>query len=170
MIISAEDFRIGMRHLAAGVCIVTARAADGTRSGFAATAVCSVSADPPTLLVCAHRENGSYDVIRNAGHFAVNILGEEDRELSNRFASAIVGDARFDRGAWTQLASGAPILESALASFDCRLVNCIDGGSHSVMFGEIGGLRLGAGNSAALLYAHGDYGVFAPLRHAPLED
>jgi len=165
MTVSSDEFRSGMRHLAAGVCIVTA-AAGGERSGFTATAVCSVSAEPPTLLVCAHRDNGSYDAIRASGHFAIQVLAEDDRALASRFAGPVVGDARFQRGRWHSLDTGAPVLESALASFECRLVNCVEAGTHGVMFGEVVALHLRGEPAPALLYAHGDYGVFAPLRHA----
>lgn len=170
MTLPAEDFRAGMRHLAASVCIVTAVAPDGSRSGFTATAVCSVSAEPPTLLICANRGNGTHDVIVDAGHYAVNVLAEEDRDLANRFASNLPGEARFEQGGWTRLASGAPVLENALASFDCKLVERVDGGTHGVMFGEVIALRLRGDAAPALLYAHGDYGVFAPLRHADQQE
>src|SRR5579872_2077682 len=117
----AEAFRSGMRHLAAHVCLITTSAPGGDRLGLTATAVCSVSADPPTLLCCVNRQIAPFAAIRESGIFAVNVLGVEDRELAERFASEIQGEERFDIGAWTAMSTGAPVLESALATFDCRL-------------------------------------------------
>ncbi|RTL56535.1 MAG: flavin reductase [Rhodocyclaceae bacterium] len=154
-----ESFKAGMRQLTAGVCLVTTQAADGSRSGLTATAVCSVSAEPPILLVCVNRDNGNYAAIRAAGRFAVNVLAAEDEDLSNRFASAVSGDERFHHGDWGTLASGVPVLASALASFDCTLLEVKDMGSHGVFFGQVEAVKVRSGDAPPLLYGDGSYGT-----------
>ena len=162
----ADSFKSGMRHLAAHVCLITTVGPDGLRRGLTATAVCSVSADPPTLLCCVNRQIMPFAAIRESGIFAVNVLGVEDRALAERFASEIQGDARFDIGAWSTLATGAPLLESALAAFDCRLTRLEEVATHGILFGEIQAVRSKSSNTEPLLYAHGTFGGFAPLERA----
>ena len=120
------DFIAGMRRLAAGVTLVTA-AHRGARSGLTATAVCSVSAEPPQLLACVGRDADAHDPIRAAGAFAVNVLASHQRPLAERFAGAVdlCGADRFDAGAWTTLATGAPVLDPCLAAFDCTLAEAL---------------------------------------------
>lgn len=160
MPIDSERFKAGMRHLAGHVCLVTTANAAGERNGLTATAVCSVSAEPPLLLCCVNREAQSHDAIHRNGVFAINVLAVADRALAERFAGPIGGDARFDVGDWQCLETGAPVLGSALVSFDCRLYHAVDAGTHGIFFGEIQALRLREDPAAPLLYAHGNYGAF----------
>jgi flavin reductase (DIM6/NTAB) family NADH-FMN oxidoreductase RutF len=159
MTVDPESYKAGMRCLAAGVCIVTTLSPNGRRSGLTATAVCSVSLAPPTLLCCVNRQSGSYNAIHESGVFAVN-----DRALAERFAGLVVGEERFAEGAWSTLATGSPILESALASFDCRISQAVELPTHGILFGEIVMVELRASAAGPLLYAHGDYGDFAALK------
>lgn len=157
--IDEASFKAGMRQLAAGVTLVTTQTADGARSGLTATAVCSVSAEPPILLVCINQQNGSYNAIRDAGRFAVNVLAAADVDLSNRFASAVSGDERFEHGHWQSLKTGAPTLASALVSLDCTLLELKDMGSHGVFFGRVEAVKVRDDNAAPLLYGKGAYGT-----------
>ena len=159
----AESFKSGMRHLAAHVCLITTVGPDGERRGLTATAVCSVSADPPTLLCCVNRQIAPFAAIRESGIFAVNVLGVEDRELAERFAGVIQGEERFQTGQWISLTTGAPVLESALATFDCRLTRLEEVATHGILFVEIQAVRARDSIAEALLYAHGSFGGFAPL-------
>lgn len=163
MAIDVESFKAGMRQLTAGVCLVTTQGTDGVRSGLTATAVCSVSAEPPLLLVCINQKTGTYEAVRNAGRFAVNVLAAEQVDLSNRFASAVTGDERFHHGEWGTLATGAPVLTDALVSFDCLLTQVSDMGSHGVFFGEVQAVALRTTAAAPLLYGDGNYGTLAKL-------
>ena len=162
MPIDSASYKSGMRQLASGVCLVTTRSADGSRSGLTATAVCSVSIDPPTLLVCVNQQNGSYRAIREAGHFAVSVLASKDQDLSNRFASAVSGDERFEHGEWSEMVTGAPVLDSALASFDCTVSSVEDVGSHGVFFGEVQAVRT-RDDEGPLLYGNGHYATLVAL-------
>ena len=149
-----------MRQLAGGVCIITSLGPDGGRVGLTATAVCSVSAEPPVLLICVNRDNRSHDVIREAGAFAVNVLGVGDRALAHRFALRVASEERFQGARWTTLLTGAPLLVSALASFDCRIAQVMDVGTHRVILGAVQAVRTAPAPDRPLLYANGSYGGF----------
>jgi flavin reductase (NADH)/flavin reductase len=96
MTISRDVFRTGMRHLAAGVCVITTSAHGGGRFGLTATAVCSVSADPPTLLVCLNNSTTTCKEILESGRFAVNVLAGHDQEIAQVFASPLPPEERFN--------------------------------------------------------------------------
>jgi flavin reductase (NADH)/flavin reductase len=166
MPIDAEIYKQGMRRLAAGVCIITTESADGTRNGMTATAVCSVSAQPPTLLCCINRQNSSYQAIKSAGVFAINVLALDDRAVADHFARSSAGVDKFTAGLWTHLDTRAPILESALAAFDCRVSHAVDVSTHGILFGEIQAVKVRAVAAKPLLYAHGAYGGFASMAAA----
>ena len=115
------QYKLGMRTLAAAVNIITSTHS-GHRYGMTATAVCSVTADPPTLLVCINKATTTHNAISKSGVFCVNTLRAEDWELSTTFSGAQSGEGRFKSRDWTHLATGSPALIDALVSFDCRLV------------------------------------------------
>lgn len=160
MPIDITQFKAAMRGLAGHVCLITTRGADGTLAGLTATAVCSVSADPPTLLVCINRNSASLRAIQDAGVFGVNVLALESRHLADRFASPIPAHEKFILGDWAPAASGVPLLASALVGFDCRVTSAVDVGTHGILFGQIDDVRIRAERARPLLYAHGGYGEF----------
>lgn len=162
----ADIFKSGMRRLASGVSIVTTLGEAGPR-GLTATAICSVSVDPPTLLCCINRGSSAHDVIHESRVLAVNFLGTADQELANRFSGIDTREARFAEGRWTRLATGAPILETALASFDCRILSVTDSATHSIFICEVIATRLGPADAAPLLYFDGDYGRLAAPETQP---
>lgn len=160
MTVDLDQFIAAMRQLAAGVTLVTT--ADGERkAGLTATAVCSVSAEPPQILVCVNRSADAHPVMAAAGVFAVNVLSAEQMDLANRFAGrdGTQGEARFEAGDWRRLATGAPTLEGCLASFDCRTVATLDAGTHTVLVGEVQAVALGSG--MPMVYHDGEYGLVA---------
>ena len=161
--VSADQYKLGMRALAGAVSILTSDH-DGRRFGMAATAVCSVSADPPTVLVCINRANTTHDAVAASGAFCINVLRAEQRELSALFSGTQKGESRFQSGQWTRLATGAPVLRSALVSFDCRVSNRLSHGTHTVFLGEVARLAIGD-KGRALLYADGQYAKLASLGH-----
>lgn len=136
--INAKLYRDGMSKLAGAVTIV---ATDGElgKGGITATAICSVSDSPPTLLVCINNGNQLNPFIKANQHFSVNILNENQKALANRFAGLeeVSMPNRFLKGSWTKLATGSPILDESLVSFDCRLRGFQEIGTHTVMFGEV---------------------------------
>jgi flavin reductase (DIM6/NTAB) family NADH-FMN oxidoreductase RutF len=161
MPIDAQSFRTGMRRLAAGVCLITTEDETGIRSGMTATAVCSVSTEPQTLLCCINRQNSSYANIRRAGVFAVNVLALDDRPLADRFARPLPSNEKFGLGLWLRLETRAPVLESALVGFDCRVTQAVEIGTHGIVFGEVQAIHARAVAAKPLLYAHGSYGGFS---------
>ena len=158
---SVEGFRDAMRHLASGVSLITSRGPNGRRHGMLATAVSSVTADPPTILVCVNRNATMHDDLIKSGYFCVNFLGQRHRELSRRFSSSEARGNRFDVGNWTTLTTGAPVLDDALSVLDCRLNSAVEVGSHSVLFGKVQGIRVASSsNDKPLLYYDRQYGEF----------
>ena len=160
--VNVEQYRLGMRSLAGAVNIVCT-VHSGHRYGMTATAVCSASAEPPTVLVCLNSQTTTHGAVLKSGVFCVNVLRAEDWELSTAFSGAQPGDARFRNRNWTRLATGAPVLVDALASFDCRVVKSLAHGTHTVFLGEVERTLIGKGKP--LLYAGGQYAKLASLSH-----
>jgi flavin reductase (DIM6/NTAB) family NADH-FMN oxidoreductase RutF len=163
----AAEFKLGMRSLAGAVCIITC-GHGGRQYGMTATAVCSATADPPTVLVCVNRATNTHHAIDKGEIFCVNVLRHEDRELSGTFSGAhggnMRGEARFRAEQWTRLATGAPVLVNSLVSFDCRVVNRLVHGSHTIFLGEVAQMQIGR-KGKPLLYADGQYAKLASLAH-----
>jgi flavin reductase (DIM6/NTAB) family NADH-FMN oxidoreductase RutF len=159
--VSVEQFRLGMRSLAAAVSLVTT-AHGGQRYGMTATAVTSVSAEPPALLACVNRKSGTHDAIAGSGVFCINVLRAEHVELSRAFSGAQTGETRFKPADWTVLATGAPVLVDALASFDCRVEKAIAHGTHTLFIGSVEHIVAGK-RGRSLLYTDGQYGKLATM-------
>jgi flavin reductase len=149
-----QRFREAMSRLGAAVNIITTKGPDGD-AGFTASAVCSVTDDPPTLLVCINRTASQHDAIIASGILCVNVLAHEHQELSPVFAG--IGNVpmpeRFAMSKWLRLVTGAPALESAAASFDCKIDQITEVGTHSVLFCAVQAIHLGT-SSSGLIY-HG---------------
>lgn len=157
------DFREGMSRLAGAVTIVTTDGKHG-KGGITATAICSVSDAPPTLLVCVNNGNDLNPLIKANQLFSVNLLGEQHQELANRFAGFVKGitmPERFLEGDWGILHTGAPILQNSIASFDCRLRGFQEVGSHTVIFGEVQTVVIREAQSPLLYFQRG-YTTVAP--------
>ena len=157
------EYKAGMRSLAGAVNIITSLA-DGRPCGMTATAVCSAAAEPPTVLVCINQLTTTHKAIAGSGVFCVNVLRHEDRELSTLFSGAQKGEGRFRDEQWTRLATGAPALQSALVSFDCRVVNRLVHGTHTIFLGEVQQLQIGR-KGKPLLNSDGQYAKLAALAH-----
>lgn len=134
--VSKEAFREGMSRLGAAVNIITTDGPAG-RAGLTASAVCSVTDSPPTVLVCLNRSSSVYDRFTENGVLCVNTLAPDHEALSRLFGGKTAMDERFAAAAWSTGSSGAPILEEATASFDCRIASRADVGSHTVFFCEV---------------------------------
>lgn len=150
---SAHDFRLAMRQVVSSVAIVTARAG-GVRNGLTATAVCSVSAEPPTLLACVNRNASATALIAESGCFGVSFLATTQEGIARAFSTPkLSADERFGEGAWRDLVTGAPILDGAAASFDCRVEETIVSGTHHIYLGRV--VAVVAVSRDALLYRDG---------------
>lgn len=137
--ITRQSFRNAMARLGAAVTIVTTDGPAG-RAGLTASAVCSVTDDPPTLLVCVNRAASSLPVLRANGVLCVNLLAASQQALSNRFAGMDGGatmEERFAVGAWHAGETGVPLLDGAVASLECSIADIVEKGTHSVLFAQV---------------------------------
>jgi flavin reductase len=150
--IEAAQFREAMSRLGAAVHVITT-AGPGGKTGATATAACSVTDAPPTLLMCLNRRSQTNPVVLENGVFCVNTLGAPEAEIADIFAgrTGVMGSDRFNTGEWTTLLTGSPVLASAVVAFDCRIVEVRSVGSHNVFFGAVQAVRLGP-QGPALVY------------------
>jgi flavin reductase (DIM6/NTAB) family NADH-FMN oxidoreductase RutF len=140
-----------MARFASGVTVVTA-VRDGKRFGITASSFVSVSVDPPLVLVCISRGLLTHAAIEHARAFAVNILGIRQVETGRRFAGLTPEtEDRFAGLAWSEGVTGAPLLDDSLASLECRLHACHEGGDHTIFVGEVLDARISA-DEPPLLY------------------
>jgi len=144
------EFRDAMARLTSAVTIVTTDGPAGC-TGFTASAVASVTDQPPTLLVCLNRTSSPYDAVRANGVVCVNVLTAEDEGLSRLFGGGTPPEERFSMGIWVVTDSGAPCLESALVSFDCRISSTIAVSTHDILICEVQAIRR-ADRGGALAY------------------
>ncbi len=156
MSIGSEEYREALRHFPAGVTIVTLRAGDQVH-GLTVSAFASVSPEPPLVAVIIDHKHKASALLRMPGtSFAVNVLGEDQAELSNRFAW-MKDEDRFAAGRWTEAATGAPVLEDALAWLDCRIVSEQPAGTHSIYIGEVVASGVPRPGEAPLVYWNRGY-------------
>lgn len=148
----AQSFREAMSRLGAAVHIVTTDGEAG-KAGFTATAVASVSDTPSTLLVCLNRKSQITPLMLENGSFCVNTLAAHEEPIADVFAgrTGVFMAERFKTGEWDTIRTGSPALKSAIAVFDCRVIEAKEAGSHYVYFGAVTAVRLGPA-SKALVY------------------
>lgn len=162
MPVSSQEFRDAMARLGAAVNIITTDGAAG-QGGITATAVCSVTDDPPTLLVCLNRTSPRSALFLTNRVLCVNTLSAGQSAFSNAFSAPSDEAAmasRFAVGVWGKLVTGAPVLEGAAASFDCRITEVMEQGTHSVVFAEVEAVRFADMAAGCLMYyARGYHGL-----------
>ena len=153
MPVPSELYKQALAQFASGVTVVTARAPNGSLYGLTASAFCSVSLDPPLVLVCVDRKATTHEGIAGAGWFAVNVLSKEQEHFSRLFATALdkFGGLEFTGGPL----NGSPRLPGVLAFLECRLVSALDGGDHTIYVGQVEHAEINGGSP--LLYFCGGY-------------
>ena len=157
--IEATDFRDAMSLLTTAVNVVTTEGVSGIH-GFTASAVCSVTDTPPTLLVCMNQTSRSHAYFIENKSLSVNVLGAHHESISNAFASKLQSPERFEQGAWTQLVTGSPILEDAMVSFDCEIEHIQEVGTHSVFMCRVVAIKQSEqqdGSEEGLVYFNRSY-------------
>jgi len=157
--VSADDFRSGMRRLAGGVCVLTSEL-DGVPAGLTATAVTSLCAEPPRLLACVNKTVFAHAAIVGSGSVCINVLATDDVDLAKRFAGmlpGVAGNARFEGIDWHRHPGGAPVLDGALVSFQCRVGEVVPAHSHSILICDVIGVVLGDAAGVPLVYANGQF-------------
>lgn len=134
----AFAFKSAMRHLAAGVSVITSQRG-GQINGMTATAVCSVSTDPPSVLVVVNRSSYSHELISDSGIFALNFLQERQAVLARYFSGS--SEKCFDGIPHHYGASGCPLLDACCASMECEIASTCDFATHSIFIGRVIAVR-----------------------------
>ena len=147
------DLRRAFGTFATGVTIVTTAGEDAKVYGFTANSFTSVSLDPPLLLVNIAKSAYGVQIFTGARGFAVNILAEKQRELSNTFASR--GADKFANTSWTTKSTGSPVFDDVIAWFDCEFFNQVDAGDHVILIGKV--LDYGYSSDSPLAFCWGAY-------------
>ncbi|MFD1198520.1 flavin reductase [Brucella gallinifaecis] len=155
--VESKTYRDAMSHYAGAVQLVTTAGLAGRR-GLTLTASCSVSDNPPTVLICLQKSHAENQLFIENGVFAVNTLAGVHEQLADAFSGRLgmTQDERFELAEWDVIATGAPVLKNALAIFDCRVISVQDHSTHYVLFGEVVGLRFNA-DEDALIYLNRRY-------------
>ncbi|HEX7949912.1 MAG TPA: flavin reductase family protein [Candidatus Limnocylindrales bacterium] len=151
--IDSVVFRRVMGHFVTGVTVVSAL--DGPRPfGITVNALSSVSLDPPLVMIALDRRRFLTPIVRTAGRYAVNILSEDQRALSDCFAGAPVQPGRdaFCGAAWHPGASGLPLIDGAIATLECTVVQTFSAGDHDLFIGRVDTLANDQDHPMPLLY------------------
>ncbi|MFK2825756.1 flavin reductase family protein [Bacillus sp. B190/17] len=158
-LVSSEEYRNVIGHFTSGVSIITVRE-NGVDYGITASAVSSVSLDPPMLLICANKSTGTCHAISREGSFTVNILAENQGELAYQFSRA--NTDKFADVTMSYGKLGNPVLDDTLAQLECRVVEEVTGGTHSVFIAEV--QKADAAEKDPLVYFKGKFGQFKQLQ------
>ncbi len=153
MAINNDEFRAALGRFASGVTVVTTKDKSGRLHGITVSAFCSVSLEPPLVLVCIDKDTGRHRALEETDAFVVNVLREDQQYLSDRFA-AFLPD-KFDTVQYHPGIDELPVLENVLANLECRLLYSHAGGDHTIFVGKIEKSMISDGNP--LIYFHGNY-------------
>jgi flavin reductase (DIM6/NTAB) family NADH-FMN oxidoreductase RutF len=163
MAMDNKAFKSAMRRLAATVSIIATGGPEGTRYGMTATAVTSVSLDPPSLLVCVNRNASIHDPLCELGRFCINVLGTGHEDHCLDFSGRTMGESRFERGSW-QTRFGVPYLVDAQASIFCEVDERLGYGSHTIFIGRVTDCLV-RGDARPLIYVNGTFAA-EPMERA----
>ncbi|MGE0241582.1 MAG: flavin reductase family protein [Parvibaculaceae bacterium] len=161
---TSDDYRLAMRRFPAGVAIV-ASGASPYRAGMTATAICSLSADPPQVLVCLNQRTMTMRTIELCRGFSINLLNTGQLPLARIFAGLegeAAGEEKFTCGGWREGLSGAPVLADAVLTLECALVASHAVSTHNIVIGRVLDIP-GRAAEDALLYCSGAFGKWADL-------
>ena len=156
------EFKQAMRRLASTVTIISTSDADGNRHGMTATAVNSIAADPPSLLICVNHSASIHTPLTQRGRFCVNVLTTQHEELVAAFSGKLKGDARFEVGEWRNESCGMPYLHDAQCNLFCDVDTVVPYGTHSIVIGRVSAVLVGEG-VRPLVYADGGLRSTQPL-------
>jgi flavin reductase (DIM6/NTAB) family NADH-FMN oxidoreductase RutF len=155
--LAAAELRHALGHFATGVTVITTLGRGGEPVGTTASAVSALSLDPPLVLVCLAASSETLaEIAAGDGHFAVNVLADDQRHLSDNFAR------RGDGAQWGDVVhrpgrGGTPRLDGALAVLDCERESLVEGGDHVIVVGRIHALQTGAPDRRPLVHFRGAY-------------
>jgi flavin reductase (DIM6/NTAB) family NADH-FMN oxidoreductase RutF len=153
-------FKLGMRALTGAVTVIGAYGRDGAPLAMTATAVTSLSAEPPALLVCVNRSATMAQALGVSARFSVNILGEDQLEVAKAFGGqlGVRGTARFIHGNWRRIDdTEVPVLSGSRVSFECAVAHVHDWATHHIVIGTVLDVHFSSTASRSLVYADGAY-------------
>lgn len=150
--VDADAFRSVMRHLVGAVAVITTEG-NGAFHGFTATAVCSVCAEPPTVLIAVNKTARTHPHIDRKGFYAINLVSDDQKALAQHFSTK--GDDQFQGVSFTLGKSGVPILSGTAASLECQVEDRISVGTHTLFIGRV--IGTGVGNRWPLVYHDAKY-------------
>ena len=153
MAVDKAEFRRALGHFATGVTVVTTKLVTGQLAGITVNAFSSLSLNPPLVLVCIDKKARLHDSLEVGGNFAVNMLGDDQEAISRRFASS--EPDQFREIGYTQGVTGAPLITGSIATVECRIVERLNGGDHTIVVGEVEATAVLEGKP--LLYFRGGY-------------
>jgi flavin reductase (DIM6/NTAB) family NADH-FMN oxidoreductase RutF len=156
----SAGLKAGMRRLAASVCIITLKDKRGVPHAMTATAVTSLSDNPPALLVCVNKNATAYQALSDGRPFCVNVLNQSQAELSAHCASKAEAD-RFTKGQWKNHQDSLPYLADAEAIFFCSNEQVVEYGSHIIAIGKLTEVVTAESSVAPLLYVDGKYAAIS---------
>jgi flavin reductase (DIM6/NTAB) family NADH-FMN oxidoreductase RutF len=151
--VDSAAFRQACGKFATGITIVTVMGPDGLPHGMTVNSFTSVSLEPPLVLVCIDRKAAILPKLQAARYFGINVLAEEQQALSTQFARR--GTDRFESVPWFAGELGVPLLDGALAHYECSVASVTEGGDHLIFIAEVQHLQCFAGRP--LLYYGSDY-------------
>jgi len=160
MPVAADQFKAFMRQFPSGVTVVTYR--DGAvYGGLAVSSFCSLSLSPPLVLVCIDKRIRSNEGLRAAGAFGVNICRKGQTEVVSKFADSTVDRHALILSLRHRISPlGAPLLDDALAGFECKIVQAHDGGDHTIFVGQVESGEVDA-DGEAMVYYRSRFGGFS---------
>ena len=157
MPVNKDEFRNALSRFISGVTVVTTLGQENQPAGITVSAFSSVSLEPPLVLACIDKRASLHDLLTEGSYFAVNILADDQQDVSRLFASK--DEDRFDGAAYRWGVSGAPLLDGALACIECRVVHAYPGGDHTIIVGEVESTSIA--EDKPLAYYRGGYAHLA---------
>ncbi|TDP59740.1 flavin reductase [Roseateles toxinivorans] len=170
MQVNKLQYRQAMSSLGAAVNVVTSEGPMGSssRAGCTVSAVCSVTDEPPTVMVCINRDSRNAAAFRDSGALCVNVVSADQQGLAQLFSDRDVPvDARFAAARWSRLATGAPVLDDALASLDCEIRSVTTVGTHDMFLCEVKALRMADSGDALIYFGRHFHRLAAPVSSVP---
>jgi flavin reductase (DIM6/NTAB) family NADH-FMN oxidoreductase RutF len=151
--VSSDEFRSLLGRFPSGVTVVTTKAADGSDQGMTVSAFCSLSLEPPLILICIEKTASVYDALTGTPAFIVNILSAKQEQVARRFSTVDID--RFEGIGFSRSRNGIAILDDVIGVIECSRFSLHDGGDHTIVVGEVEAGRAEIG--APLLYYRGGY-------------
>lgn len=155
MSVNEENFKQALKLWASGVTVITSKTEKHGLKGMTATSFTSVSVDPPQILVCINKSADTGDAVLEEKSFVVNVLKSDQQEISNQFAGGASQEERFANVKWHEGKTGSPVIDDALVSIECKVVQQVLAGTHWVVVGEVQATECRSGDP--LMYYNSGY-------------